>query len=134
MGMSKMGCACGATLSDCVCPCPTEATVIGDQDLESFTKDFTSQVAHFLDAVRDGRRESWLADHFGPDYPTVLSDAEVISDILTWVQNTYVVSITECESCGRIHVQLSPGLNEYLSFAPDVPGYHRILAAKSKGG
>jgi hypothetical protein len=132
--MSTMTCVCGHIISDVVCPCPTEGLVIGDQDYDHFDRDFTSQVASFLEAVREGRREKWLTEHFSSIYPRNLPDAEVISDILSWTQFSYVLSIAECESCGRLHVQVAPGINEYLTFAPDVPGHHRILVRKSAGG
>ncbi|WP_406699675.1 hypothetical protein V5E97_12525 [Singulisphaera sp. Ch08] len=132
--MSKMGCECGNILSDFVYPCPTEAMVIGEQDLEFVEMSFQSQVENFLVAVRDHCREAWLVEQFGTNYPMDCSDAEVISDLLTRAQNPYVLSITECESCGRLHVQTSPESNKYLSFAPDIPGYHRLLACKPKGG
>src|SRR4051794_643734 len=129
--MSTMGCKGGGVISDVITPRPTPGLIFGDQDHDRLHRALPAQVADFLAAVRDGRRREWLEQRCGPGYPQELSDAEVISDILTWSQNPYVLSIAECERCGRLHVQTAPGRNEYRTFVPDEPGYHRALARKS---
>lgn len=132
--MSKMGCVCGAIISDVVGPCATEGEVLGDQPDEQFYRDFTASLTGFLEAVREGRRDAWLIQKFGEIYPRDLPDSEVIGDILMVTRRPYILSIAECGACGRLHVQRAPELNQYVTFAPDVPGFHRILARRSVDG
>ena len=98
--MSKMQCKCGHVISDVVCPCATEADVIGDTAYEHFDRDFTRDVADFLAATRKNRRSDWIVEHFGKIYPSDLPDAEIISDLLTANFRKYAVSIAECENVG----------------------------------
>ncbi|MBN8599830.1 MAG: hypothetical protein J0M26_02180 [Planctomycetes bacterium] len=81
--MSQMQCKCGHIISDAVCPCVTEADVIGDAAYERFDRDFTRDVTDFLASVHEGRRNDWLVENFGAIYPNDLPDAEIISDLLT---------------------------------------------------
>ena len=125
--MSKMICRCGNIISDVVCPCPTEGTMIGQQSADKVDQEWTTKVAQFLEACRGGSREAWITRNLGEDYPTNSPDAEILDSILIFSQEPYLLSVAECDSCGRLHVQLAPGLNEYRSFAPDISGYHRLL-------
>lgn len=126
--MSKMQCKCGHIISDVVCPCVTEADVIGDAAYERFDRDFTRDVTDFLASVHEGRRNDWLVENFGAIYPNDLPDAEIISDLLTANFRKYAVSMAECEKCGRLWLQRRVGENHYRSFAPDEGGYESHLA------
>jgi hypothetical protein len=128
--MSKMGCTCGAIISDTVYPCPTEGTVIGEQDFEQMLQSFVADVVAFLEAVATGERESWLLRYFSSGYPHDVSDAEVIDDILGRLWRSSSLSIAECGSCGRLWIQQPSGENQYRSFRPDEGGYAALLAAR----
>lgn len=123
-----MQCKCGHVISDVVCPCPTEADVIGDTAYERFDREFTHDVAGFLAAIREGKRTEWIAEHFGVIYPHDLPDAEIISDLLTANFRRYAISMAECEQCGRLWLQRRVDENHYRSFAPDNGGYESHLA------
>ena len=129
--MSKMPCKCGHVISDVVCPCPTEADVIGHIAYERFDEDFTQKVEAFLKAIREGRREEWIATNFSEVYPGNQSDADIISDIVSSSFHAQALCMAECENCGRLWLQRGVELNEYRSFVPDEGGFQRHLARTS---
>ncbi len=126
--MSKLACGCGSIISDVCYPSPSEGRLEAEQDQEGLCADFVAEADAFLEAVRSGRRDSWLAAHFGPEYPQDLTDGEILDDIRTSM--SVDTSIAECLECGRLHVQIGPGINRYVSYRPDDPGCHRVLRGK----
>ena len=130
--MSKMRCQCGYTISDTVCPCPTEAAVVGDIAYELLDRDFTKDVADFLCAIQNGNRDLWIAQRFNAVYPKNLPDSDVISDLLSYHYSTHSLRLSECEACGRLWIQQAPDENGYRSFAPDEGAYGRHLMVVGK--
>jgi len=125
-----MLCKCGATITDIVALCPTEGDLLGEQEFELLDERFVSRVDDFLSAMRAAHREQWISEQFGPEYLKLnLSDGEIISTILMREQLPFGRSVAECAVCGRLHVQAASRRNEYLTFAPDVPGYQGVLKA-----
>lgn len=127
--MSKMLCRCGHAISDSSCPCPTEASVIGDLAYDTFDRVFTHRVNGFLDAVRDGRRRDWIVAELSPQYPLQDSDGEVISALLTATLFNYCLGLAECPKCGRLWIQRGIGVSNYRSFSPDDSGFDGHLSA-----
>jgi hypothetical protein len=124
--MSWMLCHCGNIISDVDYSVQTEGHLIGFHTWVANDEKSTAQTADFLDAVRNQKREEWIERKFGSQYPQELSDAQIISDI--WMRNECSLSVAECSQCGRLWIQTAPETNEYRSFSPDEPGYHRVLA------
>lgn len=122
-----MRCKCGHIISDSVCPCPTEANVVGHVAYEVLDRGFTDDVASFLEAVRNGQRDAWIDARFDPIYPKTLSDSEIISDILSCHYVNHSLRLSECEKCGRLWLQEGPELNSYRSFVPDTGEFGRHL-------
>lgn len=131
--MSKMLCVCGVALSDVLYPCPTEGRLFGEQSEEAWRSELATRLASFFDAVHRGSRCQWLEEHLGPEYPQDLADALVIADIVDLSQRRYGLAVAECEGCGRLHVEVAVDKNEFRSFTPDEPGYHRVLARATPG-
>jgi hypothetical protein len=132
--MSKMLCRCGHSISDSVCPCPTEAHIIGDVAYESFDNAFTRRVDAFLAAVRSGERREWINKEFSTQYPQDDTDGEIISTILSSMLLDYCLSVAECPRCGRLWLQRKIGVNDYRPFSPDEDGFgaHLAVIPKSK--
>lgn len=128
--MSTMGCLCGGIIRDNRVPCPTEAWILRDQDQEAFYHRVSQDVAGFYAAVHAGDRAKWLAENFSMGYPTDVSDEDVVHDILSSRSNAVMLSIAECDTCGRLWVQREPAGNSYLSYAPDAPGYGAALRVR----
>lgn len=125
--MSQMACRCGGTIRDHNYPCPTEGSVLREQDEEAWTDGACRDIVAFFAAVKDGRRNDWLGAYFTPQYPTDVSDEGVVHDILSAHLERVLLSLAECERCGRLHLQRDVGVNSYRSYAPDEPGHAGAL-------
>jgi hypothetical protein len=121
--MSKMACLCGSVISNTACPCPTEGWILRDQDQQTYFDRASRDVAAFFAAVQSGRRDLWIAELFSTLYPTEVSDAEIVYDILTFHQQKLFLSIAECALCGRVWIQRDPSVNIYCSYCPDDKEY-----------
>lgn len=130
--MSKLTCQCGAVLSNTASSCATEGFLIGQARLNELRTRLSERVAEFI-AAGSEHREHWIEMAFGNDYPSDLSDAKVIDDLLSLNERGYFSSVAECPECGRIHVQVAPGINQYRSFVPDDSGYHQLLVQRPNG-
>lgn len=130
--MSKMRCLCGGLISNVVCPCPTEGWILRDQDQDGFCDVTSRDIAAFLTAIQANSRNAWIAEYFSPHYPNDVSDQAVIYDIISHRKRQVVLSIAECEQCGRLWVQHMPEVNEYGSYLPDKPGYAGVLRSRNE--
>lgn len=126
--MSWMRCPCGEILRNNTFPSPTEGSILAEQDLEPRQDELAARANEYLAAVRAGRRRDWLDRNLGPEYPDDLSDGDILVDIAIGLDQT--TSAAECTHCGRLLIQKTRGVNDYISFRPDEPGYHGILAGK----
>lgn len=130
--MSKMLCRCGAILSNAVYPSPSEGWLLGEQSQERLQSEFADLVVQLMEATRNGQRAEWIAQHFDiAHYPADISDYELISDLFSRCYREHSLSVTECPTCGRLHVQTAQGENAYRSFLPNEPGYHLVLSSTS---
>ena len=125
--MSKMACLCGGTISNTLCPCPTEGWILRDQDQERYYDGTSKDIAAFFAAIQAGRRNNWIAEYFSREYPGDVSDEGIVYDIIAHHKRQLVLSVAECEHCGRLWVQRAPGVNEYRGYSPDEPGYAAVL-------
>ncbi len=125
--MSKMGCLCGAVISDGKYPNATEGSAVRERDEDDFKSKFPVVVDDFLLACRDNQRGRWLSERFGSQYPQDLSDGEIIVDLMTSLLADVTLSMAECTACGRLWIQQQPLRNEYSSYSPDAPAHRGIL-------
>lgn len=126
--MSRMSCRCGFVVSDVQAPCPTTGGLTGSQELDGLDGRFSERLAGYIEAVESGHREMWFMEQ-GLTNWAWRTHAEVVSDLMTVASAETGRALIECERCGRLHVQAAPGRNQYISFAPDEPGYKAVLRA-----
>jgi hypothetical protein len=93
--MSKLACKCGHIISDTIYPSPTEATLLPQQDDDRIQSESSQAVNGFLSAVAVGHREEWLRQFFNNGCPSDISDASVISDILSVFERMISRSVAE---------------------------------------
>ena len=125
-----MACRCGATISDVLVPCPTKGwLLLRARDREALERAFCRDIDAFFEAVRGGRREQWLRERFtaAPDYPVDLPNEDVVKDIIDLHDVRALLSVAECEKCGRLWVQTAPGTAVYRSYTPDEGGHAGLL-------
>ena len=128
--MSKMACLCGAVINNSLCPCPTEGWILRDQDQEGYYEGTSQDIAAFFAAIQSGRRSDWIAEYFTSQYPREVSEESIVHDIIAHHKRLLVLSVAECEQCGRLWVQRGPGVNQYRSYSPDEPGYAGLLQSQ----
>jgi hypothetical protein len=115
--MAKLGCACGHMITDQTPNIPYKASFIRDQDSETFWK-YADDIASFINAVKENRRDQWIKGHFSENYPVGISDSSIIFDIVSNHQRKLSGDIYQCEKCGRIKIQVKD-TNVYSSFKPE---------------
>lgn len=130
--MSKLGCKCGHVISNFAYPSSTEGTISRQQD-EQALDSASEHAADFCAAVAAGRRDEWIKNYFPSPYPASTSDSGVLYDIIQSRLQPMQLSVCECSNCGRLWVQETPGQNRYISFTPDVQGYHAVLKLNAEG-
>jgi hypothetical protein len=130
--MSTLACRCGAAISNTTYPSPTEGTLTSQHDEEPTGELCATKVTEYTQALAAGEDRQWCVAFFSGDYPADAKPNEVISDIISDTYSPKQRAVCECSSCGRLWVQTTPGENIYLSFSPDEPGYHAVLASKDR--
>ena len=113
----QFGCRCGERVSTNARPAPEEFSVISLADEEVAVEGWADAAAEYVEAVRNGRRDSWIAQHFShlPD----ASDGEVLSDLLDRYLLPYQRLDIICPHCGRLWRQEKPGDSAQRSFLPE---------------
>lgn len=127
--MSKLGCICGHTIVDQTDNLAYKADFIRNQDLDKIDKR-TDDIASFIDAVKNGKRDEWLATYFGSDTYKTISDSSIVFDILSRHTLNYESTIYQCEKCGRVKIQLGD-TNNFLSFSPDEKNWQDLFKGLS---
>lgn len=130
--MSKLGCICGHIIADNTDSIPYKGNLLKDEDSERFWDAAAAGLAALVGAVKSGRREGWIDQHFLSGYPRNLNDEAVISDFLSGLWMKYSVTVYECESCGRIKVQEGTTSNQFRSYAPEDSVAHNVLRSEYK--
>ena len=115
--MSKLGCICGHTIRDQTDFIPYKASFIRDQDIESHSS-YIEVIDSFIKALKTGKRVQWLKNYFSADYPIDLSDANIISDIVSQYDLNFQGTLYQCENCGRVKIQIQ-NTNHFASFTPE---------------
>ncbi len=125
--MGKLGCICGNVISDVRYPSPTEGSLIRQQDQDELQNTVSQSIASYFAALSSDRKQAWLTEFFLPGYPIEIDDASVVADIIARYELSRVMSVCECDKCGRLWVEETPGANKYRSFIPDQTGYSAVL-------
>ncbi len=116
--MSKLGCECGATISDTTDKIPYKGFIIRDQDREALYDRMADDLDAFMDAVLQGKREEWIRGYFLPGYPVEgVKNEEVFADILYRYVIAPSLDIYQCMGCGGMLVQTDPEADTFAYFA-----------------
>ncbi len=123
----KFLCDCGHVVRDQAGDLPYKAQLLPDQAWDA-VEPIHQALAAFAEAVQEGRRDEWIAQHFREVYPRDLSHEAVISDYLsgmsTWLRRMY-----QCEKCGTIFIEKELG-GSFVRFRPVDEDWQEILACK----
>ena len=115
--MSKLACACGAVIDDDDSACG--GAILKDQDQDGLWSDIENGIREFLEDAANGRRDDWVRRRFPGPYPLDGDDASTLADFIHMTVYKDTLAITECASCGRVHLQDPPGSHLVRSFSPD---------------
>lgn len=132
--MGKSACTCGHIISDVQCPNEVTGWLLSDKSGESFFRSITDTVNDCLQHAADSDLDGWRGKHFNELYPTDVSVGDMIHDVLTSQFFDLTLAAMECDECGRMWVQQSPGMNHYHGYSADDPpaarakvfGYNRF--------
>lgn len=102
--MGTFACNCGHILRGAELD-ESQGYLLYPKEANSLWNDFRREVASFLAAIKAGRRDAWLAEWGGNEYPKDLADVEVIDDIRSKWESRYGHSVIQCPKCSRIFVQ-----------------------------
>jgi len=96
---------------------PYRGDIFKDQDIEALTDGIASDVAMHIEAALAGKRDG--ANH-----------KSAVRRIITPHCLKYMVTIYECEACGRLWVQRSTKSQEFASYIPELPETKGILKSE----
>jgi hypothetical protein len=118
--MSRLGCLCGNIIRDQTDFLPYKGKILRDQHTDQFHDIVAQEIASFIAAISEGKRNKWIEEHFSHQYPLNIDNVGIIHDIVVrHFINQYILDIYQCENCGRIWIQESPTSNQFRSFYPD---------------
>ena len=108
-------CRCGEKVSDHASPAPQEFVVRRTGE-EAAERRWAAAAAGYVADTENGRRDSWLAEHF-PHLPDA-SHEDVMSLLADYLLPEQQVDII-CPHCGRLWRQCEPGEPAQRSFLPE---------------
>lgn len=129
--MSKLACACGAVIDDDESACG--GAILKDQDQDALWAEIETEIRDFLTQSKSGRREAWLSRHFADPCPSDVDDASALSDFIHMMVYKETLVITECQACGRAHIQAPPASPQAKTFSPDDGLYGGLLRSTRLG-
>lgn len=119
--MGRMKCKCGAAMVDVQIPNSYVGNVVSDADMDHVYESIATELALLIEATSNEQsRLGWIEKHFEvPPYPADASNYEIITDLISQINNRCSRSLWQCENCGRLWLQDKPYENTYRSFNPD---------------
>ncbi|MDF2188412.1 hypothetical protein [Paraflavitalea sp. CAU 1676] len=131
--MSKLGCVCGHTIADTSDNISYKAVFYRDQDLNTLSDEYASDIDSFIEAIKNNRREDWIRAYFSDRYPVDLLNSSIIVDIISKCARPFESDIYQCEHCGRIKIQVQDK-NRFTSFLPEDDHHRDIFKSFRKAG
>jgi hypothetical protein len=125
--MSKLGCECGAVLSD-VSQEDSErywGIIMPSGELYDAEEKASQDIALFMGAYSKGEGNDWLIKYFGDQYPLDMNLSSFISDILVVHFNRSGLAYGRCKKCKSILIQNEKESSNYNRYQP--------MKAASKG-
>ncbi|POA57373.1 MULTISPECIES: hypothetical protein [Pseudomonas] len=124
--MSKLACRCGHVIVDQTDDLPYKAAILPNgQEQEFFTG--AAQLANDLLVAASAGKVDELLDREYAKGPWRPRPTEYFEDRLSSVYLACTSTAYECSRCGRLWLQ-KPGLEDFVSFAPDSGHYEAVLA------
>ena len=123
--MSKLGCTCGHVISDAQSPNEVTGWMLSDKSSEVFFDAICETINDYQTHASADDIAGWQKKHFNEQYPQNLSMGDMIHDVLTSRFFNLTLATMECDCCGRLWVQQTPGTNHYHGYSPDIDGESR---------
>ena len=121
--MSKLKCPCGFVIVD-------QTDNLSYKGSDAISDILVESMDSLSEANKNNRRLEWIKAHFKvPPYPVHLNDSSMIFDLYTSAQLDKTRVIYECESCGRIAIQVG-NTDHFKFFSPDTKHTKGILDNK----
>lgn len=98
---------------------PFKATVTPDKVDFALAQTAAHTIASLIEACVNGRREAFIAEHFGPDYPKDLDNESIVLDLIPSLASRHVLSMYQCPECGRLLLDDRKQPSQVLFFAPE---------------
>lgn len=119
--MHKFTCRCGNAIQ--ILPhSPNAGYLVWDRDVDLSIEKRRKEIDGFLNANGSGRRDAWLKYFYGAsgveDQLSQKTDTEVIENILSR-HDKYTRICYQCPKCGRVYIELEPGIDRYQRFTVD---------------
>jgi hypothetical protein len=86
------------------------------------------QIADFFRACQEGRRQGWVEEFYGQT-GFDLQNENVILDILHRRHSQMLLTIFQCDQCGRISIERAPSTFSFRSFEPEDRDWDGALGA-----
>lgn len=115
----KIRCACGNVIVDQTDDLPFKARVTPDKVEFALAEIAAQNIALLIEACVNGRREAFIAEHFGPDYPKDLDNESIVLDLMPSLASKHVLSMYQCPACGRLLLNDRQQPSQMLFFAPE---------------
>jgi hypothetical protein len=106
-------------IPDSTYPNELAGTLYWQDEQEAVSSTAFEGVRAFLSAVAAGRREAWLAFHFGSDFPRFDDDADAIYQICFKAGLDTGRCVYRCPECQRLHVQEARFENRWICYEPE---------------
>lgn len=119
--MSTLGCDCGHVIVDQTDSLPYKGWLLADQDEGRFYERVMADLAALVRAVKEEKRDAWIAEHFLACYPRHSSDAELIHDYLSSALVDLMRAVYECEQCGTVWIERGDLRNRFEGYRPAAP-------------
>jgi len=125
--MSKLTCQCGHVIVDQTYMISYKGRLLPDTEKETVATSLTDSIDALSVANQEGKRLEWINQNFVvPPYPTDLKDSSMVYDLYSSSFIDATKTIYECESCGRILIQVGK-TEKFKSFKPETDDTKGIL-------
>ena len=118
--MGKLGCKCGAVLSD-VAQEDSETyfgMIIPYGEMIQLEENASLDIASFVEAYIKGEKDKWLREKFDIMYPHDTPLREIISDIISYHNYEYGLCYGRCKKCRGLLVQSRKNSGFYNYYQP----------------
>jgi hypothetical protein len=131
----KILCKCGHIIVDQTDNLPYKGINFADEDDDRSFGKLAEYWADFCLAVKEGKKEEFVTQHFGEGYPNNLEVVDIASDMIGGLLAVFGRQMYECADCGRLWLTArdKEGQRIMASYAPesDIRGVLRSYQKKT---